>query len=116
MRKRNKGRALSRPKNQREALLNTLATSLFLHGKIKTTEAKAKELRVVAEKFITRARDNKASNHRELIKSLSPKIVKKLMGEIAPKYIQRQGGYTRIIKMGPRKSDSARMAIIELVK
>jgi len=116
MRKRNKGRILSRPKNQREALLNTLATSLFLHGKIKTTEAKAKELRVVAEKMITRAKDNKISNRRILAKELSSKTVKNLMDEIAPKYAERQGGYTRIIKMGPRKSDSARMVIIELVK
>src|SRR3989344_4078877 len=116
MRKRNKGRILSRPKNQRVALLNTLATSLFLHGKIKTTEAKAKELRVVAEKMITRAKDNKISNRRILAKELSSKTVKNLMDEIAPKYAERQGGYTRIIKMGPRKSDSARMVIIELVK
>jgi large subunit ribosomal protein L17 len=116
MRKRNKGRILSRPKNQREALLRTLANSLFLHGKIKTTEAKAKELRVVAEKFITKAKENKMSNRRLLVKSLSPKIVKILFDQISQKYAQRQGGYTRIVKLGPRKSDSARMAIIELVK
>ena len=115
MRKLNKGRILSRPKNQREALLKTLATSLFLHKKIKTTEAKAKELRVVAEKFITRAKDNTISNKRVLAQSLSPKTVKNLVHEIAPKYMDRQGGYTRIIKLGARKSDSARMAIIELV-
>ena len=88
MRKRNKGRILSRPKNQRKALLRNLANSLFLHGKIKTTEAKAKEL----------------------------PVVKKLVTEIAPQYKARQGGYTRIMKLGPRKSDGARMAIIELVK
>ena len=116
MRKRNKGRILSRPKHQREALLNTLATSLFLHEKIKTTEAKAKELRIVAEKFITRAKTNTISNRRILTKDLSPKTVKKLINEIAPKYKERQGGYTRMIKMGPRKSDSAKMSIIELVK
>lgn len=116
MRKKNKGRILSRPKNQREALLATLATSLFLHGKIKTTEAKAKELRPVAEKFITRAKDNNISNRRLIGKSLSPVILKKLFNEIAPQYTARQGGYTRIMKLGPRKSDSARMAIIELVK
>ena len=116
MRKRNKGRALSRPKNQRTALLSALATSLFEHEKIKTTEAKAKELRVVAEKFITRARDNSISNRRLLAQRLSPKIVKKLVNEIAPKYITRQGGFTRIVKLGARKSDGAKMAIIELVK
>jgi large subunit ribosomal protein L17 len=116
MRKRNKGRILSRPKSQRKALLNTLATSLFLHEKIKTTEAKAKELRVVAEKCITRAKDNKISNRRILAQSLSPVTVKKLMNEIAPNYVARQGGYTRIIKLGPRKSDGTKMVIIELVK
>ena len=116
MRKRNKGRILSRPKSQRVALLKTMAGSLFLHEKIITTEAKAKELRSVAEKYITRAKINSLANRRVLAKEISPKILKKLIDEIAPKYLQRQGGYTRIIKTGPRKSDSARMAIIELVK
>lgn len=116
MRKRNKGRILSRPKNQREALLKTLANSLFLHGKIKTTEAKAKELRVVAEKFITRAKTVTIANRRILTKSLTPKIVKKLMDQTAKEFKERPGGYTRIIKMGPRKSDGAKMVIIELVK
>lgn len=116
MRKKNKGRILSRPKHQREALLRTLATSLFFHGKIKTTEAKAKELRVVAEKFITRAKNNTMANRRILAKSLSAKIVKKLFDEIGPKYTKRQGGYTRIIKLGPRKSDGANMTIIGLVE
>ena len=115
MRKRNKGRALSRPKNQRDALLKALSTALFLHGKIKTTEAKAKELRSVAEKMITRARTTKVSDRRVLAQVLSPVILKKLMDEIAPKYVGRSGGYTRIIKMGPRKSDAANMVIIELV-
>lgn len=117
MRKRNKkGRIFSRPKNQRKALLNTLATSLFLHGKIKTTEAKAKDLRSVAEKFITVAKDNKIHGRRLVAKSIAPKIVKKLFDEIAIQYLQRQGGYTRITKLGPRKSDGSRMVIIELVR
>lgn len=116
MRKRNKGRILSRPKNQRKALLRNLANSLFLHGKITTTEAKAKELRPVAEKFITRAKDNKAHNQRVLRVDLNVPVVKKLVDEIAPLYLSRQGGYTRITKLGPRKSDGARMAVIELVK
>lgn len=116
MRKKNKGRILSRPKSQRKALLKSLATSLFLHGKIKTTEAKAKELRVVAEKFITRAKINSIHNQRLLVQMMSPQIVKKLVDEVSPKYLTRQGGYTRIIKLGPRKSDGARMAIIELVQ
>ena len=116
MRKLNKGRILSRPKNQRVALLRTLATSLFLHGKIKTTEAKAKELRIVAEKMITRAKDNTITNRRILAKELSAATVKRLFDEIAPQFKQRQGGYTRMIKYGPRKSDAANMTIIELVK
>jgi large subunit ribosomal protein L17 len=116
MRKRNKGRMLSRNKSQRKALLKSLTSSLFLHEKIKTTEAKAKELRVVAEKSITRARQNTVFNRRILARTLAPQIVKKLVDEIAPKYKDRNGGYTRIIKLGPRKSDSAKMVIIELVK
>src|SRR3989344_7920287 len=114
MRKRNKGRILSRPKNQRKALLKSLATGLFLHSKIKTTEAKAKELRVVAEQFITRAKVNSLANRRVLAQVLSAQITKKLVDEIAPQYLTRQGGYTRIIKMGPRRSDGASMVIIEL--
>ena len=98
------------------ALLRTLATSLFLHEKIQTTEAKAKELRKVAEKMITRAKDNSVANRRILSMELSSPTVKKLVNDIAPIFVARQGGYTRIIKMGPRKSDGARMAIIELVK
>lgn len=116
MRKLNKGRMLSRPKSQRKALLRTLATSLFLHEKIKTTEAKAKELRSVAEKFITKAKKNDIFSRRILSRDLSAATVKKLVDEIAPKYSERHGGYTRIIKLGPRHSDGAKIVIIELVK
>lgn len=116
MRKRNRGRTLSRTKDQREALLKTLATSLFLHEKIKTTQAKAKELRMVAEKFITRAKVDSLSNRRILGKVLSTKTVKKLVEEIAPKYLKRPGGYTRILRLGQRPTDGAQIVIIELVK
>ena len=116
MRKKNKGRALSRLKHQRVALLRTMATSLFLYGKITTTEAKAKELRVVAEKFITKAKANDLHARRKLAQDLSPKTVMSLVNDIAPKYAKRQGGYTRIMRLGPRKSDAAPMVIIELVK
>ena len=116
MRKLNKGRMLSRPKNQRKALLRTLAVSLFLRERIKTTEAKAKELRRVAEKLITKAKKNNVFSRRILMRDLNPATVKKLVNEIAPKYQERRGGYTRIIKLGPRHSDGAKMAIIELVK
>ena len=116
MRKLSKGRMLSRPKSQRKALLRTLATSLFLHEKIKTTEAKAKELRSVAEKFITKAKKNNLFSRRILSRDLAIITVKKLVDEIAPRYQERHGGYTRIIKLGPRHSDGAKMVIIELVK
>lgn len=116
MRKRNKGRILSRPKNQRIALLRTLANSLFLHGRIKTTEAKAKELRPVAEKLITKAKTGNMNSRRMLARDLAPAMVKKTVEEIAPKYKDRQGGYIRILHIGERKSDGANMVIIELVK
>ncbi len=116
MRKQNKGRKFSRTKNKRSALLKSLVTSLFLHEKIQTTEAKAKELRIVAEKFITRAKVKSIQNRRVLSQTLSAKVNKKLFDEIAPKYVGRNGGYTRIMKLGPRPSDGAKMVIIELVK
>ncbi len=116
MRKLNKGRKLSRRKGPRKALLKSLANNLFLHEKIKTTEAKAKELRPIAEKMITRAKKATVANRRALVLGLDVKIVKKLVDEIAPRYKERNGGYTRITKLGPRNSDGAHMVIIELVK
>lgn len=116
MRKLNKGRILSRPKNQRVALMKGLATGLFLHEKIKTTEAKAKEVRSVAEKFITRAKDNSIANRRVLAQTLAPQVMKKLVEVIAPTFADKNGGYTRITRLGPRKSDGAQMVILELVK
>lgn len=115
MRKLNKGRKLSRKKGPRKALLRTLANSFFLHQKIKTTEAKAKELRPIVEKMITRAKNDSIANRRLLAQNLTPGMVKKITKEIAPEYKERDGGYTRIIKLGPRNSDGAKMAIIELV-
>lgn len=116
MRKRNKGRKLSLKKDQRNALLRSLAEALFLKEKIKTTEAKAKEVSVFAEKLITKAKINNLSSARSLKKLFAEKIVKKLTAEIAPRYTLRHGGCTRIIKLGRRKSNGAKMAIIELVK
>ena len=116
MRKLKKGRKLSRKRNQRKALLKTLSGSLFLHEKIKTTEAKAREVCRFAEKCITRSKKGDLNSRRLLAKYFSPKIVKKLVDEIGPRYKERKGGYTRIIKLGPRRSDGARMAIIELIK
>jgi len=121
MRKRKKGRKLSRERNQRRALLKSLAGALLLNEKIKTNETKAKEVSSLVEKFITQAKKGDLTSKRLLAKSLgggrvaSKKIVKKLVEEIGPRYKERKGGYTRIIKLGQRKSDGARMAIIELI-
>lgn len=116
MRKRKKGRKLSRKRDQRKALLKAEATALFLKEKIQTTEAKAKELAPFVEKQITKAKIGNLSAIRQLARYFSKKIIKKLFEEIGPRYKERKGGYTRIIKLGPRKSDGAKMAIIELVK
>lgn len=116
MRKRKQGRKLSRKKDQRKALLKSLVRALLKHGKIKTTEAKAKELRPEIEKLITRSLRGGIATRRILEKTLSPDLVKKIVEKIGPQYKERKGGYSRIIKLGPRKSDGAKMAIIELVK
>lgn len=116
MRKRKHGRKLSRKKNQRKALLKGLASALFLKEKIKTTEAKAKEVAPFVEKQITRAKIGNLSSKRLLARNFSSEIVKKLVNEIAPRYKERKGGYTRIIKLGPKKTNGVKMAIIELVK
>ena len=116
MRKRFTGRKLSMKKGPRKALLRSLTNNLFIYEKIKTTESKAKELRSIAEKLITKAKKNDITGRRILLKTLNPKTVKKIIEEIAPKYKDRNGGYTRILKLGPRDSDGAKMVIIELIK
>ncbi len=115
MNKQKKGRKFHREKDERRALMKTLATSLIIKGKITTTEAKAKELSPFIEKKITKAKKGDVATLRYLRTFFSERTAKKLMNEIAPKYKERQGGYTRIIKLGKRKSDSSKMAIIELV-
>lgn len=116
MRKLNKGRKLSRRIGPRKILLRVLANNFLLHEKIKTTEAKAKELRYIVEKLITKAKNVDLANRRILAQLLTPEMTKKIINEIAPRYKDRQGGYTRIMKLGPRNSDGAHMVIIELVK
>ena len=116
MKKRKKGRKLNRESSQRKALLRSLARELFLRGKIKTTLAKAKEVSVFAQKQITKGKNANLSSRRLLARNFSKDIVKKITDEIAPSYKERMGGYTRVIKLGRRKSDGAKMAIIELVK
>lgn len=117
MRHHNNKRKFGRDKNQRKALLNSLALSLIVRGKIKTTEPKAKELRPFIEKIVTRAKKGDMATRRVIISKLSNrrKEVKKLFEVIAPKYIDKKGGYTRILKLGIRKSDGAKMAQIEFV-
>lgn len=110
-----KGRKFHREKAQREAMFKTMATSLILKEKIKTGEAKAKDLSVYVEKKITRAKKGDLAATRYLAKFFCPRAVSKLVKEIAPKYKDRSGGYTRIVKLAPRKTDGAKMAIIELV-
>ncbi len=116
MRKKKQGRKFSRKRDQRKALMKGLVAELFLHERIKTIEARAKEARRFAEKFLTKAKKGDLAARRYLLRFFPNKIVKKLIDEIAPRYKTRQGGYTRIIKLGMRKSDGAKMVIIELVK
>jgi len=115
MRKRKKGRKLSRKRNQRRALLKSLASSLILKEKNKTTEAKAKETSRFLEKFINLAKRDDLASRRILNRFFSKNVVKKLI-EIGKRYKDRSGGYIRILKLGKRESDGAKMAQIELVK
>jgi len=94
--------------------MKSLASSFFLIGRIKTTEAKAKEVRPFVEKMITRAKKQTLASRRMLARYFTPAIVQKIM-EYGKTYESRHGGYTRIIKTGPRRRDGARMAILELV-
>src|SRR3954451_10844836 len=103
------------PAHQR-LILSNLATALFEHGRITTTEAKARVLRPVAEKLITKAKKGDLHNRREVLKTIHDKsVVHTLFTEIGPSFEERPGGYTRITKIGPRKGDNAPMAVIELV-
>jgi large subunit ribosomal protein L17 len=103
------------PAHQR-LILSNLATALFEHGRITTTEARARVLRPVAEKLITKAKRGDLHNRREVLKTIRDKsVVHTLFTEIAPTFAERPGGYTRITKIGPRKGDNAPMAVIELV-
>jgi len=108
---------LGRNKAHRRALYRNLVTELFRHERIETTLAKAKAVRPVAEKLITIARRGDLHSRRlTAAYILDKEVAKKLFHEIAPRYKDRPGGYTRILKLGPRKSDGAEMAIIELVE
>ncbi|ADQ15311.1 50S ribosomal protein L17 [Halanaerobium hydrogeniformans] len=110
-------RKLQKTSSHRKAMFQNMATSLFRHGRIETTLPKAKELRSYAEKIITTAKNNDLSSRRKVMDKIKDKeVVTKLFDEIGPKYSDRPGGYTRILKMYPRRGDAAKKAIIELVE
>jgi large subunit ribosomal protein L17 len=112
-----KGPRLGGSSSHQKALLANLATSLFEHGRIKTTEPKARALRPYAEKLITHAKKGTLHNRREVLKKIRDKdVVHALFAEIGPFFSDRNGGYTRIIKVEARKGDNAPMAVIELVR
>lgn len=116
MRHLNKGRKLNRTSSHRKAMFANMATSLFKHGSIETTLPKAKELRGVAEGLIQLGKRGDLHARRQAYQTVrDQEILKKLFDEIAPRYQARQGGYTRVLKMGFRKGDAAPMSIIELV-
>lgn len=116
MRHRHGYRKLGRTSAHRGALLKNLSISLITYEKIETTVEKAKELRSFVEKLITKSKNADFNTHRAIFAALQNKeATKKLIGEIAPKYLERNGGYTRIVKTRTRRGDAAAMAFIELV-
>lgn len=117
MRHRKKGRKLSRTASHKKATMRNMATSLFRHERIETTTAKAKELRPYAERLITLARRGDVHSRRLAASKVQDReVLGKLFDEIAPRYAERPGGYTRVLKLGSRKGDAAEMSLIELVR
>ena len=120
MNKGKRGRKFGRTRDVRRTLLRDLGEALVKHERISTTEAKAKELRPFIERWVTKARNAKdeknVSTRRQIARYFTPSTTKKLVEVIAPRYVGRAGGYTRIIKRVPRKGDAARIAFIEFVK
>ena len=109
-------RKLGLATDQRRAMLRSLVTSFLKHGRIETTETRAKEARSIAEKMITLAKRGDLHARRQVLAYvLEADVVKTLFDEIAPKYAERNGGYTRMIKKGPRRGDGAEVVILELV-
>ena len=109
-------RKLGRTSDHRTAMLRAMVTFLLENGKIETTVTRAKEVRSMAEKYITLAKDNSLHSKRQALAFITKEdVVAKLYNEIAPKYMEVNGGYCRITKIGPRRCDAAEMAIIELV-
>ena len=111
-----KNRKLGRTSDQRKAMLRAMVTYLLENGQIKTTVTRAKEVAPVAEKMITLAKTNHLASYRSALAYITKEdVANKLFKEIGPKYADRNGGYTRIVKIGPRRGDAAEMAIIQLV-
>lgn len=117
-------RKLGRTSSQRKAVFRDLVTDLFLYERIQTTEAKAKELRRIADKMITLAKKGDLHARRQVAAYVRPEpvsedaeqdVIQKLFADIAPRFAERNGGYTRIMKVGPRRGDAAPMVLIELV-
>jgi large subunit ribosomal protein L17 len=116
MRHRKKGRKFNRTSEHRRAMLNNMATSLFLHERVETTTAKAKELRRYAEPLITKAKRGDLHSRRLVARKIHDSVaLARLFSEIGPRYVERPGGYTRVRLLGHRPGDAADMAIIELV-
>lgn len=127
MRHKNKVRQLGRTHAHRKAMFNNMVTSLFEHERIVTTREKGKELKIISDKLITRAKNNidipeaeagkKLHNKREVLKVIKDRdVLKKLFDDIAQRYVSRKGGYTRMYLLGTRAGDAAEMAIVELVE
>ena len=111
-----KHRKLGRTSDQRRAMLRAMVTYLLENGQIKTTVTRAKEVAPVTEKMITLAKDNTLTSYRQALAFITKEdVANKLFKEIGPKYADRNGGYTRIVRIGPRRGDAAEMAIIQLV-
>ena len=109
-------RKLNLPTDQRKALLRGLVTNFLKYGKIETTITRAKETQIMDEKMITLGKKNTLASRRQALAFINEEdVVKKLFDEIAPKYADRNGGYTRIHQLGPRRGDSAEMALLSLV-
>ena len=116
MRHRRSGRKLGRDASHRKALYANLTSALIEHGRIKTTVAKAKEVRPVAEEMITLGRRGDIAARRHALRLLrSQEVVHKLFSDVGPRFVDRPGGYSRIVKLGPRPGDAAEMAYLELV-
>jgi large subunit ribosomal protein L17 len=116
MRHQKAGRKLGRDSAHRKALYSNLAGQLIEHGRIRTTEAKAKEVRPIVEKMITLGKRGDVHAHRQAVAFLRSKpVAHKLFAEVAPRFADREGGYTRVVKLGPRHGDAAPMAYLELV-